>query len=591
MAAKPLNPKPLQLKRERGRGTIRAKAFEKSVNVLIDHDLAHLDQPFSYGVPEQLMEQVRIGSKVLVPFNKEEREGVVISEFMQTPIPNKPLLKVLNSYAYQAETLELAEVVASRYATSVTKVLRSVPEAFSDICNSEISEKKKKPVRFFEYLTESSFDNLEKDLQDGQDTSLILLPTEKEAERLFSRLVVKLGDRAMKAFGRAKFPKVLPLGAIVIGTRNAIFWQIPNLAKIVVIDELSEHFWSNRNPYWNVRDVALLRSNISGVDLSFISAFPSAEILRLVDIGYLRELRGSRRTLRRRQKITAKPDSYHRTVREGLDKGVVLVQTATKDYSALVLCKSCRSRPSCSCGYPLKLIKGKIFLCLVCGLSSADWRCAICMSQEKILLNRGAIRIEEELGKAFPNTPIRISTGDKPLEVVPDGGIVVATPGMHPTDALYSAVVLLDGELQLNRPTLRAEERLVSQWFATVFTSREGAPVYLDLPAHHRVVNAMVNDSRVRLGHSILEERKITHLPPWFRIIRLQGAGLGTANDLIQREFPFAEISKMTGSSELLIRVPVERSAEVTTALYALVKYRAATQKDLLSISVDPFDI
>ena len=116
-----MSAKPLKLKRERAKTVIRSGNYSKSAEVLIDHDLSHLDQPFSYGIPEDLIEEVGIGSRVLVPFQNGEREGVIVAVGIADEVRRKPSLNVFSN-AYSQDALSLAQLVARRYGAPVIKV-------------------------------------------------------------------------------------------------------------------------------------------------------------------------------------------------------------------------------------------------------------------------------------------------------------------------------------------------------------------------------------------------------------------------------------------------------------------------------------
>ena len=89
----------------------------------------------------------------------------------------------------------------------------------------------------------------------------------------------------------------------------------------------------------------------------------------------------------------------------------------------------------------------------------------------------GAERTVEELGKAFPQTAVRQSSGGKVLAPVPDTpGIVVATPGAEPPAiGGYAGAVLLDTQLLLLRSDLRAAEEALRRWCNAVALVRGGA--------------------------------------------------------------------------------------------------------------------
>ncbi|MFM1788683.1 MAG: hypothetical protein RLZZ12_32 [Actinomycetota bacterium] len=588
-----MSAKPLKLKRERAKTVIRTGNYSKSAEVLIDHELSHLDKPFSYGIPEDLLEEVGVGSRVLVPFQNGEREGVIVAVGQADNVRKKPILKCISQSAYSQDALNLAHIVGRRYGAPVVKVLTYVPisksrRTFDD--NPGLENGAKGRVAFH-YLARNTLRDLIRLLENNSGSMLCVLPTEREAESFLRQVAGVFPDRVVKGFGRARFPETFPPAAIVVGTRSTIFWQIPNLADIVVLHEGSEHYWSEKFPYWNVRDIALLRAQVMNLNLTFISGFPTPEISRLVELGFIEIKRNHMSNPLKRSRISSAPETYHRTIREGLRNGVVLVNVASKEYSSLFICKKCRNRPICNCGFPLKMKRDGDFYCSACSNSFSEWRCSHCFSTERFLLNRGAVRIEEELGKAFPAVPIFLSTSAKPLVDFPERGIVVATPGMEPANGYFAGLVLLDGELQLNFPSLRAEEKLLNQWFSLVARGTEAAPVYLSLPAQHRIVQAFNARGVRKLSNSILEERRDAKLPPWYRFIRLTGPNLVSLQQKLVEEFPTIEVSKMVDSSEILIRVPVERSQEVVDAISTLAKYRSAKGMELISLRVDPYEI
>ena len=110
--------KPLSLKREKARRTARSGTFATVAEVLIDHELTHLDQSFTYGVPEKLESSLTVGSIVRIPFNRVDIDGVVIDVRANDQGIFKPISKILKPSAYSESSIKLATEVAKRYATS-----------------------------------------------------------------------------------------------------------------------------------------------------------------------------------------------------------------------------------------------------------------------------------------------------------------------------------------------------------------------------------------------------------------------------------------------------------------------------------------
>src|SRR5699024_560616 len=79
---------------------------------------------------------------------------------------------------------------------------------------------------------------------------------------------------------------------------------------------------------------------------------------------------------------------------------------------------------------------------------------------------RGEMRTAEELGRSFPRTRVRTSSGERVLaEVDSRPAVVVATPGAEPVaEHGYAAVLLLDTWLVLARIDLRTNEEALRRW-------------------------------------------------------------------------------------------------------------------------------
>ena len=567
-------------------------------HVIVNHDVAHLDQTFTYGIPDEIASRVRVGSKLMVEFNKSQIEAVVLKIERVNTGTFKPISKVLNEYAYGDKAIELAQEIAERYGTSHIRMLQFVPERLDATSGIpiEIERPVERPRFIFE--TQTSRRALIAHLAGVNGAILIILPSEREVNAFVGRLGEELFDRVCRIEQKTNTKNRSALeekiahrvNPIIVGSRSAVFMQIANLQEMVIIDEQSEQYWEQRAPYWNVRDVALKRAPLEGLNLTFLGGLPSLELARLINIGYVRTDKPKLFSPRSRP-ISFDSATFHGTIREGIAKGPVLVSVALKDYAKILVCRKCGSQPSCGCGLPLKSISKSTLECVGCGSQSIDWSCRECRSTQLSLLSRGAERIIEELGKAFPNQPIYKSTSDRPLESTPASGIVVATPGMEPRDRNFSALIFLDAIFRLNRPTLRSEEHLHNHILRLMALLDDGAPVYVSLPQNHRISQSLNSKSPWKAINTLLSEREETRLPPWFRIIRISGEGTSVLNQSFKEEFPDIEASRVNSRNELILRVPIAMSPNVVSSLKSLQRYRSASKRQLFKIEIDPFDL
>ena len=127
----------------------------------------------------------------------------------------------------------------------------------------------------------------------------------------------------------------------------------------------------------------------------------------------------------------------------------MLVQVPRRGYLAAIACGRCRAQARCAgCGGPLEVAgRPQTPQCRWCGAVAAGWRCPRCGFTEVRAIITGAARTAEELGRAFPSVPVRLSGGEDVLAGVPaEPAVVVATPGAEPVaEDGYAAALLLDG--------------------------------------------------------------------------------------------------------------------------------------------------
>ena len=293
---------------------------------------------------------------------------------------------------------------------------------------------------------------------------------------------------------------------VVAGTRAAMFAPVGQLGLVVLWDDGDDLHAEPRAPYPNAREVLALRAHQSGA-AALIGGFArTAELTQLVAAGWAKPLAGRPEILRQvAPRVRAAPDEAElardaaamtarlpslalRTARTALardtrnsdarDAGPVLVQVPRRGYLAAIACARCRAQARCAvCGGPLQVGgSAEIPGCRWCGALAADWTCSRCGSGRLRALVTGAARTAEELGRAFPGVPVRVSGGQHVLAEVPaESALVIATPGAEPVAAEgYAAALLLDGWALLGRPSLRAAEETLRRWLNAAALVRPG---------------------------------------------------------------------------------------------------------------------
>jgi primosomal protein N' len=131
----------------------------------------------------------------------------------------------------------------------------------------------------------------------------------------------------------------------------------------------------------------------------------------------------------------------------------------------------------------------------------------------------------------------------------------------------------------------------LDNWFTLLRSIRDDASIFIDLGHNSRVVQSIISDSPLRLAKALLVERENVKLPPWYRVVKIEGEELGSLQEQIKLKFPNIEVSKSKLSHEYVLRIPVEESEEVIQGIRALAKYRSASRKALISVAIDPPDL
>ena len=299
------------------------------------------------------------------------------------------------------------------------------------------------------------------------------------------------------------------------------------------------------------------------------------------------------------------PTLAWRTAAQALEHGPVLVQVPRAGYVPGLACDRCRAPARCvACSGPLGSgAAGSVPACRWCGVLATDWSCPVCSATRLRATSVGSGRTAEELGRAFPRTPVRTSSAGGVLAAVgPEPALVVATPGAEPVaEAGYAAALLLDGWALLQRPDLRAAEEALRRWAgaaALVRPGPAGGKVVVVAESTTPAVQALVRWDPVTFADRELADRAALRLPPEALMVSLTGepaalAELVSASALpdgadLLGPVPAAE----AGQERLLVRAPRSLGRQVVGALRAGAGVRSA-HKDAGSvrIQVDPREV
>ena len=419
---------------------------------------------------------------------------------------------------------------------------------------------------------------------------------------------------------------------IAAGNRSAMFAPVANLGLVAIWDDGDDLHAEPRAPYPHAREVLALRSHRTGA-AALIGGFArTAEATQLVAIGWARALAADRPVVRRCAPLISAagddselardeaarsarlPSLALRTAREALSKGPVLFQVPRRGYVVAIACAHCHRPARCrACGGPLTLPAAQT--AAICGWCAAAgrWECPHCGHTRLRAAVTGAGRTAEELGRAFPSVPVRMSGGDGVIAEVPGTpAVVVATPGAEPrAEDGYQAAVLLDGWALLGRASLRAAEEAVRRWMnaaALVRPSETGGAVVLVAAAAVPAVQALIRWDPVTHAERELAERTELRFPPAIRMASLTGpkdavAGLLAVADLpaaaevlgpvpVEAEGSPDHSDQAEEQVRALIRVPRPAGRALAAALHAAQAVRSARKEPgAVRLQLDPAEL
>lgn len=218
---------------------------------------------------------------------------------------------------------------------------------------------------------------------------------------------------------------------VVIGTRSAVFAPVQNLGLIVVDEEHESTYRQQESPYYNARDVAIVRAQKESAAVVLGSATPSLE-------SYHNARGGKYKLLTLPERIAARPmaaatiiDMRNVFVRHGKprvfsdelleaiqetyerrEQSIILLNR--RGYSSFILCRSCGETVQCpNCDVTLTYHRSeRVIVCHYCNHRKAVPKvCPSCGKKYIYYVGEGTEQIEEMLTQLFPS--LRVARIDR----------------------------------------------------------------------------------------------------------------------------------------------------------------------------------
>lgn len=220
----------------------------------------------------------------------------------------------------------------------------------------------------------------------------------------------------------------------------------------------------------------------------------------------------------------------------------------------------------------------------------------------------GSGRTVDELTAAFPRVPVLRSDSEAGIlpQVPAQPAIVVATPGAEPSVVGgYAAALLLDGDVLLAAPRLRAAEDALVRWTTAAAAVDPGGTVLVVADPAAPPVQALVRADPVGWAQRELGQRVEAGLPPSVRMIAIDGpaaavaAFLGALGERLAEPplaagpfavHPDARGERRPRQERWLLTMSYAQAPSMLAAVSEVQRRRSRDKADVVTVRVDPAD-
>lgn len=486
--------------------------------------------PLIYKSRDNASTLIKPGMLVTAPVKKTLQKGIITEIFNTKPSGNIKFIEEIygNEPVLSQNIIKLIRWMSEYYLTNQGTILKNIlPREFFELSStpSKIGEKSSttesesyknlhesdiNPIvnLFLKSLKKETYQSYlfpapSRDIEysfifkivDNFTNIILLCPEITIVEIIYSLLKKTYGDRVCQYHsGLNKTQKISSLekilsgkSDIVIGTRHAVFAPIKKVSFIAVLHEHSSFYKLEKIPFYNIRDVAVMRGYYEKSVVLLSSTSPSIESIHNCISRKYKLLKVNLNI--NRPKIKIIDTRYSSFIRHGILKSVIESALKTinqgnkvmfvinkKGYASILHCDDCGFIEKCkNCGIPLIIDKNiQALKCRYCNylLSPLPEQCSRCKGYNLQMLGTGTQRIQEELESLTGFKTVRIDSdiahGKKSLKNLlssistDDIKLIIGTKlmtGKIVNSKEFTKAVILNADSFLNFPDFRACEK------------------------------------------------------------------------------------------------------------------------------------
>ncbi|MBP9853942.1 MAG: primosomal protein N' [Candidatus Omnitrophica bacterium] len=515
-----------------------------------------VDGPFDYSVQKDQMNQIEVGMRVKILFNRRKMMGFVVGFKEQSEFKTlNPILNILdNQPSISPLMLEWSKQVAEHYACSWGEILeRLFPMALRkghniDYMDKEIVFSRPGSAPIKELWVDVSAKEFWPDMIESikhcvtaGESTILLAPDKSHANQIVRKIsklidvpIIHAEKKGKVAEQLSQYQKLVGKDpCVIIGTRSAVFSACPNVGQIIILDAENEIYKEEQSPHYQADFVAQVRAAVEGCRLILVTSNPSAEHwhmakkekwtvkqypdkaqvqFQLVDMNNYNPQKTS---------ILSFPlqNSLQKIFEQ---KGKALIYFNRKGFSTYTQCNQCGHALKCPrCNTNLNYVYSKkIMTCRSCNFHmELPSKCPQCKGAYLRSLGRGIEKLESEVHRYYPY--VNVAVVDKDTKTIPSGtDIVLATSAIFNHTFKFSPdlVAVLQYDQEINRSDFRCSHKALSLLIKLRQLAKEKLIVQTRHPDDQSIMAAKTMDFSSFLDGE-LDNRKTLELPPYKQLI------------------------------------------------------------------------
>ncbi|MFN2641024.1 MAG: hypothetical protein ABR548_03900 [Actinomycetota bacterium] len=561
--------------------------------VLIGSGVAHLDQAYTYRVPD---DDVHVGSLVRVPVRGKSREGIVVELLDESDVPRVQPIRAVLGPGLAEDVVHVCHSVAEHYLSSFGEALAAaVPQR--TVSEEEIPPREPSmplPDLDVTWLREfASGGTLLRHIEDhtykGFATSgawlkdrghaiaslacdvvrrgrgvLILLPDLRGPSSIAQSLEATLGDNIAWVGSdrptRERYRDWLALrrGTLTIaaGGRSAVFAPVQDLGLVIMYDEAHVSFKEKRTPRFHARPVAADRARSAGAVFLAIGIPPSAEVM----------------------------DAMERRVLQGMGTDSIRATKKPPDRPAVLVIDRTKAED--------RLVPSARTLTAMRAALDAGRRAVLLVHRGGESLRTVAARTERVLKTKAVRLDARSLSADKSAfeDAIRHAPLLIATPVIARDVELerIGCVAVVEADAALSVPEFRASEEALATWRKCArWLSRQDVFVIETDQPKNPAIETLVRWNMKIWWHAESTRRKELGYPPYAALVRIDTTPERAADvaETVRAAAPDAEILgpvEEEGRSVIIVR---QRAREALIA--ALSEPARAWRAEGIDVRID----